>query len=237
MKEAPARLRLRRRLLLFSAPVVIVALLAAAKMISAVVAGHSAGAHFAEGDVSGLRTAVSTMRIINVIEPAKAPFAAGTLAVLQGRLDEADSRFSEALTRADAALVCPARVNLELVREREGDLAAWEGQPDQARMFYTSALAVIQDAPAGCFVGNADPDAERRAVRNDASERLKAKMANLAAAPPPPPPPPPASPPPPPTGIGERSPQPDELTGPLRLHPGEGDSIERLRQLLQDAAG
>jgi hypothetical protein len=239
MKHVPSRLRLRRRLLLFSAPVVIVALLAAAKLVSAVAAGNSAGPHFADGQVSALRNDVATMRIVNVIEPAKAPFAAGTLAVLEGRLDEADADFSEALTRADAKLACPVRVNLELVRERQGDLAAWEGRPDNALMFYTGAVSIIGSAPSGCFAGNTDPDAERRAVRNDAMLRLNTKMANLGTAPPAPPgpPPPPPPPPPAPSAGGQTSHVPDEPAGPLRLHPGEGDPIDKLRQLLEDAAG
>jgi len=239
VKRVPSRLRLRRRLLLFSAPVVIVALLVAVKLISAVTAGNSASSHFAEGQVSALRTDVATMRIVDVIEPAKAPFAAGTLAVLEGRLDEADAHFSEALTRAGADLACPVRVNLELVRERQGDLAAWEGQPDDARTFYAGALTVVQGAPVGCFTGNADPDAERRAIRNDAVARLNTKMANLGKAPPAPlaPPPPPVAPPPAPPASGQSSQEPAEPTGPLRLNPDAGDPIERLRQLLKDAAG
>jgi hypothetical protein len=238
VKEVPSRLRLRRRLLLFSAPVVIVALLAAAKLISAVAAGNSAGSHFAEGQVAALRTDLSMMRIVNVIEPAKAPFAAGTLAVLEGRLDEADAYFSEALMRADAGLACPARVNLELVRERQGDLAAWERRPGGARASYTSALTAIQEAPNGCFAGNADPDTERRAVRTDAVARLNTKLANLGTTLPAPAPPPPplASPPPPLSAVGPTSQQPDEPTGALQLNPGAGDPIERLRQLLKDAA-
>jgi len=236
VKHIPSRLRLRRRLLLFSAPVVIVALLTAAKLISAVTAASSAGSHFAQGQVSALRTDVTTMNTLNLIEPAKAPFAAGTLAVLEGRLDEADDHFSEALTRADAGLTCAVRVNLELVRERQGDLAAWEGEPEHARTFYTGALTVIHEGPDGCFAGNTDPDAERRAIRNDATTRLNAKMANLGkTAPAPPPPPPPASPPPAPPA-GQNSQEPGE-TGPLRLNPGAGDPIERLRQLLEDGAG
>lgn len=238
MTPVPSRLRLRRRLLLFSAPVVLVALLAAVKLISAVAAGNSAGPHFADGQVSALRNDVAMMRIVNVIEPAKAPFAAGTLAVLEGRLDDADADFSEALTRADAELACPVRVNLELVRERQGDLAAWEGRPDNARTFYTGAVSVIESAPSGCFAGNTDPDAERRAIRNDAMPRLNTKMANLQTAPPAPlgPPPPPA-PPPAPSAAGQTSQTPAQPTGPLRLNPGEGDPIDRLRQLLEDAAG
>ncbi|HET6735398.1 hypothetical protein [Mycobacterium sp.] len=236
---APSRLKLRRRLLVFSAPVVLVVLIATVKMISVVVAGDSAVSNFADGDTAALRDDVSALSVLNVIEPEKAPFAAGTLAVREGRLEEADARFSEALARTDAAQSCPVRVNLELVRERQGDVDAWEGRLDQARDRYTSALTIVQDAPDGCFRGNTDPDLERRAIRNDAAERLAAKTAGLREPqppPPPPPPPPPAAPPPPPA-VAPAAPQPEEPQAPLRLEPGAGDPIEKLRQIIQDAAG
>ena len=59
---------------------------------------------------------------------------------------------------------------------------------------YTSALAIVEAAPEGCFAGNTDADVQRRAIRNDAAVRLAAKIAGLRA-PLPPPPPPPAPPP------------------------------------------
>ncbi|MGH3675372.1 MAG: hypothetical protein ACRDU5_06460 [Mycobacterium sp.] len=236
--RGPSRLRLRRRLLVLSAPVVLVALLAVVKMTSVVVAGNSAVSDFRRGDAAALGDDVSAVSVLNVIEPAKAPFAAGTLAVLEGQLDEADTRFSEALSLTDAAQSCPVRINLELVRERRGDVDAWEGRPDQARERYRSALAIVEDAPGGCFEGNTDPDPERRAIRNDAAARLAAKMAGVNAAPPPPPAPPPAPPPPPsappPASVAA---EPDAPQGPLRLNPGMGDPVERLQQILQDAAG
>lgn len=235
----PARLALRRRLLLFSAPVVLVALIAAAKMISVVVVGNSAVADFHDGDAEALQRDTSTLSLLNVVEAEKAPFAAGALAVLQGRLDDADARYSEALSLTAAEQSCPVLVNLELVRERRGDVDGWEGRTDQARERYRSALAIVENAPAGCFENNADPDAERRAVRNDAAVRLKAKLAGLDNPPaPPPPPPPPAAPPPPPAPPppGGAS-APEGEPGVLRLDPGAGDPTDKLRQILQDAAG
>lgn len=236
--KSTSRLRLRRRLLVFSAPVVIVVLIATVKMISVVVAGNSAASHFADGDLTALRDDVSALSVFNVIERAKAPYAAGALAVREGRLDEADARFSEALSRTDEAQSCPVRVNLELVRERQGDVHAWEGRLDQARERYTSALAIVQAAPGGCFAGNTDPEAERRAIRTDAAVRLAAKIAGLRNPPPPPPPPPaPPPPPPPPPPMAPVAPEPEDPQGPLRLNPGVGDPIEKLQQLLGDAAG
>ncbi len=225
--------------MLFSAPVALIVLIAAVKMISVVVAGNSAVTNFRDGDGDALGGDSSTLSALNVIERAKAPFTAGTAAVLQGRLDDADARFSEALSLTAADQSCPVLVNLELVRERQGDIDGWEGRPDDARERYRSALAIVEGAPDGCFADNTDPDTERRAVRNDTVPRLKAKLDGLDNAPPPPPPSPPPAPPPPPSapppavGAGDPEGQPGEL----RLDPGNGDPDDKLRQILQDAAG
>lgn len=239
MTRRPSRLSLRRRLILFSAPVALVALVAAVKMISVVVAGNSAVTNFDERNGDGLSAASSTLNTLNVIERAKAPFTAGAAAALQGRLDEADARFSEALSLTSAAESCPVLVNLELVRERQGDVDGWEGRPDEARERYRSAVAMVEGAPAGCFENNTDPDTERRAVRNDTVPRLQAKLDGLDRPPPPPPPaPPPAAVPPPaapPPAVGATD--PEGRPGELRLNPGDGAPQDKLRQILQDAAG
>ena len=229
------RTRLRRRLLIASAPVVLVALLAAAKLISVVLAGHSAVAGFAARDSDALRGAVATMQWLNVVEPAKAPFAAGTLAVLENRLADADTQFSTALQRTPPAQQCPVLVNLELVRERQGDIDAWENRPHAARERYLRALDLVTSAPPGCFGGNDDPDEQRHAVRADAAARLMAKLDGLDDPPPPPPaaaPPPPPVAAPPPAGVAPDDPDPVER----RLEPGDGDPLDRLRQVLADSA-
>jgi hypothetical protein len=233
--SVPYRLRLRRRLVMFSAPVAIVAVLLAAKLISVAVAGGSAASDFADGDAGAMRDDVAMLNVLNVIEPAKLSFAVGALAVLDGRLDEADTHFSENLSRTDAAKSCPVRVNLELVRERQGDVDAWEGRKDQARERYGAALAVIEAAPPGCFDGNTDPDAQRRAIRNEAAARLAAKVAALDTPAPAAPPPVPAAPPPAPSR--PVAPESEVPESGLRLNPGNGDPIDRLRQLMEDAAG
>ena len=108
------RLRLRRRLLLWSAPVVLLAVVAAIKMMSVVVVGDSTVSHFHRGDGAALQADASKLNVLNVIEPAKAPFTRGSAAVLEGRLADADTEFSRALADGQS---CPVRVNLELVRE------------------------------------------------------------------------------------------------------------------------
>jgi hypothetical protein len=239
MTRSPARLRLRRRLLACSAPLAVVVVLVAVKLISVVVTGNSAASAFADGDGSAVRIDAAILGLANVVEPSKAPFAAGVAAVLDGRLEDADRYFAAALALTASADSCPVRVNLELVRETQGDRAAAAGDRPRAAERYSSALSIVEGAPHACFSGNIDPDPQRRAIRDDAANRLAAKRAALdapppAVPPPPPPPPPAAAPPPPPPAVvasdGREIP-------PRRLDPAGGDPLGKLQQILQDAAG
>ncbi|MGV0743379.1 hypothetical protein [Mycolicibacterium sp. XJ870] len=230
----PDRLRLRRRLLVFSAPVAVVLLLAIAKCISVVVAGNSVVSDFADRDSAAMGGDIAMLRVFNVIEPARAYYADGARAVLENRLPEADRHFSEALARTDSGESCPVRVNLALVREALGDTAAAVFDNETAAARYIAARTVVEQAPDGCFAGNTDPDPERRAVRNDALARLDGKLDAVRVAPPPPPPPPPAAVPPPtapPPSGGARSTESE-----ARLDPGAGDPLDRLQEILRDAA-
>jgi hypothetical protein len=228
-RSGPARSRLRRRLLVFSAPVAVLLVVVIVKALSAVIAGDSAVSANAERDNGGLRRAVDTLMVLNVIEPDKAYFAAGSLAVLDNRLDEADRQFSQSLERAES---CATRINLALVRETLGDRAAAVFDGRTAVGHYLGARTVVEQAQQGCFAGNTDPDPQRRTLRNDALPRLDQKIAAAQVAPPPPPPPPEstASPPPPAASAATST-----DTGPqLRLEPGP--PLDRLQQILRDAA-
>ncbi|BBX66749.1 hypothetical protein [Mycolicibacterium psychrotolerans] len=231
----PSRLRLRRRLILLSAPLALVALVVAVKLISVVVAGQSAQQHYDDRAIGELRDDVSMLRTLDVIQPATTHFAAGTLAVLEDRLDTADAEFAQSLAGTPTDRSCPVRVNLELVRERQADIAAWEARLDDARERYGSALTVIDDAPPACFSGNDDPDPDRRAVRADAAARIAAKLRALGTVAPvaAPPPPPPADAPPAAPVVAAPESEPPQTR---RLEPAQGDPLEALRRLLKDAA-
>lgn len=209
---------LRRRLLLYSAPVVIVVLILVVKLVSVVVAGNAALNHFSESDATALSDDAATLHTLNIIEPEKAPFAAGTAAALRNRLDEADRQFSLALDRTDHDESCAVRINLQLVRETRGDSAAAMFQAQAAAAHYVGAKEVIVGAPADCF--------------DAAAARLDAKIAAVAAPPPPPPPsPPPVSAPNAPAP-GSSPAAEQEIV----LNPGQGDPLEKLQQILRDAA-
>lgn len=227
-RSGSARQRLRRRLLVFSAPVTLIVVVAIIKLLAVAVAGNSASSAFAERDNDALRRAVDTVSVLNVVEPAKAPFAAGALAVLDNRLEEADREFDESLARAES---CATRVNLELVRETLGDRAFAVFDNRAAVAHYLGARTVVEEGPPGCFAGNTDPDPERRALRDGALVRLNQKIDAAQIAPPPPPPAPEATAAPPPPQAGGTTTDDDSQ---LRL--GPGTPMERLQQILRDAA-
>jgi hypothetical protein len=239
----PSRIRRRRRVLWFSAPVAIVALLAAAKMISVAIFGGAAVSDFAARDVANLGDTVSALTPLNVIEPAKVMFSQGDLAALEGDLTEADARFGDVLSRTGASESCPVRINLELVRETRGDVAVENGELVEGGQRYAAALAVIKDAPAGCFEGNDDANPDRRAIRADSAARLAHKISALQAPPPavaaapalPPPPPPPGS----SMNLGELDPDrlsEDQQLPELRLEPGMGNPLDRLQEALGNSS-
>lgn len=202
----PSRLRLRRRLVAYSSPIALVALLAIGKVISTMLTGDAAVSDFARHDIDALRADVATLSTLNIIEPGQAAYIAGDLAVLEGRLDDAERYFTDVFDRSSNAGSCPARVNLELVRETQGDLAARSADISRAEQRYNSALQLISGAPPHCFQDNTDPNPDRRRIRNDAAARLTDKIKALHLPPSPPPPPPQtANPQPPPTSLTSTS--------------------------------
>ena len=224
---------LRVRLLVVSAPVSLVVVVALLKLWTVVVAGGSVATDFAERNTDALGRDVATLSTLDVVEPVRTRFTAGTLAVLEDRLPDADGQFAAALSQTGQAQSCPVRVNLELVRETLGDRAA-EKFDGSAIGWYRNALAVVNEAPDGCFTGSTDADPDRRAVLEATVARLNAKIDAVSVPPPPPPPPPPVAPPSaPPPASAPGSAEPDAQ---LRLNPGLGDPLDRLQQILRDAA-
>lgn len=222
----------RRRLLLWSAPVVAVLVAVVVAVSAAAIVSRSAGSAFARGDVDTLRRDVSVLQVVGVIDSAATDFAAGSLAVLEGRLDEAERRFAAS---AEERPACGALANLLLVRETMGDDAVGANNGPLAIGRYRSALSVASpDGRDACFADNTDPDGERRAVLADSVPRLERKLAILERPLAPPPPAPPAGAPPPPAAGGTRpTVQPPEER---LLNPESGDPLDKLQQILEDAA-
>ncbi|MGN7782342.1 hypothetical protein ACTJJE_22890 [Mycolicibacterium sp. 22603] len=196
----------RKRILVLSAPVVLILLLIAGLLRWSAMADRAATQRFADG----------------------------VAAARDDRLLQAEEDFVAVLGRVDGGRSCSLRVDLVLVRETLGDRAVAAVEADDAREHYRRAGEVVEQAPPGCFADNTDSDPDRREIRAQAAARLAAKIAALSQPLPPVPQPPPAGAPPPPAastpgststpGVQER-----------RLNPEQGDPLDRLRDILRDA--
>ena len=94
-----ARLALRRRLLVWSLPVVLVVLAVALKLLTMVALGHQARSAWDEGNITSLQSAGERLGVLNLLERHKAPFALGDAKVLAGDLDGARGDQSRGVRR------------------------------------------------------------------------------------------------------------------------------------------
>jgi tetratricopeptide (TPR) repeat protein len=166
----------RRRLLLWSALPVLLVLLLAAKLLSLGVLADRAASGFAAGNASAVDAAAHGLGVANLVEPHKAPFAAGDAAVLAGDYGTARQLFDQALGMVPAGSgdECLVRVNLVLVIERLGDLRLQAGDPSSALPLFREALATAGQAPEACLSPDAEAGADRRLA--EARERLEEKL-------------------------------------------------------------
>lgn len=157
-----ARKRRRRRLVLWSLPVVLIAALFSAKTLSAAMAADQAAGHYASKDYEAAANAARAQLFLNIFEQWKAHFNLGDAYVGLGVLDDAQKEFETALELASGADECTVRVNLALLFELRGDNAADAGAVDEARTEYDAALAVIAAADEGCFPPPEESESEKK---------------------------------------------------------------------------
>lgn len=169
--DRTARLRLRRRLVLWSLPVVALMLLVAVKLFLTVALGEEARVSYTQGNITGTQDAAERLHVLNVIEPHKAPFALGDARVMAGDFDGARAAFEQALVLApkDSLESCQVRVNLVLSLEKLGTAATSAGRAAEAKAYADRLTEVVTQAPQGCFQGDAQDD-EGQQLR-DAQQR------------------------------------------------------------------
>ncbi|MEC5179506.1 hypothetical protein [Arthrobacter sp. CG_A4] len=181
----------RRRLLLWSALPVLLALALAAKLLAAAWFGGQAAAAFARNDAPAAGSAASALAFANILEPHKAPFAAGDALALRGDYAGARTAFEAALDGAPPEDECRVRVNLSLSIERLGDAASaagaasagTDGTDDGVRLL-EEALAVVRAAPPGCSGVDADrADGGAGDKLQTAGQRLEEKIERLRGQP------------------------------------------------------
>lgn len=172
----PRRRMLRRRLLLWSIPVLVLLLLLAVKLVSVSVLGNRLPGQFAERDRDAMASTLRWLDLGSFGRDSHSTFAAGDLHVLDGDLPGALQRF-EAAHRMDPG-ACPPRANFALVSETLSDEALRDGRFIDARTLLEPAAAAAGAEPS-CFATSPAPTADLRAIVAQTPQRLADKLAAL----------------------------------------------------------
>lgn len=161
-------------MLLWSAVPVLLVLFVAAKLLSLGILADRAASGFASGNAAAVDAAAGGLGFANVVEPHKAPFAAGDAAALAGDYVSARVLFEQSLGLVPPGSKdeCPVRTNLVLVIERLGDQRAQAGDPASAVSLFKEALAAAAQASQGCLAAESATGGRLAEAR----ERLEGKI-------------------------------------------------------------
>lgn len=210
---AATLLRRRRLLLLWSGLPVLLVLCLSVKLLSLGVLAGQAATGFEHRDADAVGSAAAGLGTVNVIEPHKAPFAAGDARALAGDFEAARKRFEEALALTGPNDDCVIRVNLVLSIERLGDARLAAKDPTAAGQLFAEALAVVDAAPDGCLASSDQSAAPAAGEKLDQAEaRLRQKSEDAKAG----------------EGAGEQ-PEGEKPQAPAEPDPGQQTQLEELK--------
>lgn len=202
----------RRRLVLWSLPVVLLVLLAAARLFSLSVINEHGRDQFAEQHFEESAETFASLQRVNLVERYLPHFNHGDALLAQDKLEPARKEFERALRLAPTERSCMVRYNLVRTIELLGDRALTEsGRPDAVAR-WREAKSVIADG--SCPRDHVNGPGDRLA---EADRRLDEKLEPPESDPPTPPPPSP-------------QPQPQPTPSPSPSTP-QGPSEEQRRQL------
>lgn len=172
--RTPVRRVARRRLLLASAPLVLLIVLGAARLMTLNAVHDQTLAGYQAGDKARTMTWGERQGWFNVVERFRAPFAIGDAHVLSGHFGLARPWFEEAFELVPKGGIeeCKVRVNLGLTYEALGDEARARERTDEWRQFYEKGLAVTRERPPLC---DAPGGGETGDQLDQAQERMEEK--------------------------------------------------------------
>lgn len=167
----PAVLRARRRrLLLVSAPFVVLLTFIALRLLTLNPVHAQTLDGYRDGDKPRALTWAERQGWVNVVERFRHPFAIGDSHVLSGHFDQARPWFEKAFELVPKGGIeeCKVRVNLGLTYEALGDAAKARERTDEWRQFYDKGIEITEgrpklcDAPEGQGTGKQLQDANQR---------------------------------------------------------------------------
>lgn len=156
------RLARRRRMLLWSLPVILVALVVTWKALSVPIIANSAQAKYAESDFAGAQSSYHVLQTWNVAETWKVHFNEGTAQLADNQIDAAIATLFTAqglapappadmssLPDGELAPMCAIQVNLAIAHELKADEthAVADGHVDRMKREQIALDALGPDAP------------------------------------------------------------------------------------------
>lgn len=166
----------RKRLLLWSLPLLILAFLAAVKLLSAVALNMAGSSAYDHANHNTAAERFESLEFFNVIEPWKAHFNQGTAIYASGEFFRATQELAVALDLIPKAPQgeppgkeeCDVRTNYSLALEGLGDEALAVGDPAMAADYYGQAQAMLSNC--GESGGNGGEEAQEAEERQEQSE-------------------------------------------------------------------
>jgi tetratricopeptide (TPR) repeat protein len=152
LKSNASAKRTRRRLILFSLPVVLLALFVAWKLLSMPLLAQRGIDAYDQGRFESSVEASDSLMFLNVAETWIPYFNRGTAHAAGQAYSDATDDLAKALERAPQERRCDVRVNLALAWELQGDSYFQAGYFTGAIKLYETAKAVLDaGADEGCF--------------------------------------------------------------------------------------
>jgi tetratricopeptide (TPR) repeat protein len=182
LKATASAKQTRRRMVLLSLPVVLLALFVAWKLISMPLLAQRGIDAYEQGNFDRSIEASDSLMFLNVAEPWIPYFNRGTAHAAGQAYSDATDDLAEALERAPRERRCEVRVNLALAWEKQGDSYFDAGYFAGAIKLYETAKAVLDaGADEGCFEQQSPEEQQQnqqeqpapQQPEGDAAERLQ----------------------------------------------------------------
>ena len=169
--------RTRRRMLLFSLPIVLLALFVAWKLLSMpMLAGRGIDA-YDRGQFETSADTFDALMFLNLAEDWIPYFDRGTANAAGELYSQGTDDLAKALERAPEERRCDVRVNLALAWELQGDAYYAAGYFAGAQKLYETAMAVIDaGADEGCFERQPPPDQQDEQAEPQQPENSEQKL-------------------------------------------------------------
>lgn len=166
----------RKRLLLWSAPLLLIAFLAALKLLSAVVINMAGASAYDNANHNTAAERFESLELFNVVEPWKAHFNQGTAIYASGQFFQATQQLDVALDLVPKAPQgeppgreeCDVRTNYSLALEGLGDEALAASDPAMATDYYGQAQTMLSNC--GESGGNGGEEAQEAEERQEQSQ-------------------------------------------------------------------